>query len=123
MAKQMGSSRRGPDDIERAVGGPGGSAQGEASPSVADDDELYATGELDDQDTEPLLADGELVGSWSGDAAEEDRTLLAGDESVGPWSEDDEIAFTASDEDDGDQVDDDAPRGWPPEPGPSSGRR
>jgi hypothetical protein len=122
MAKQMGDSRQGPDDLDRAVMNQGNSAAEEASPTEEEEDELYATsGDLDDQDTQPLLADGEMVGSWSGDETEEDQTLLAGDESVGPWSqeEDDELALDAT----ADDLDDDTPRGWPEEPGPRSGRR
>jgi hypothetical protein len=86
-----------------------------------DDTGVLAEDELDDKDTEQLLADGELVGNWS-DNEDDDRDLLAGDESVGPWSEDDlefglkadsasdEEAFLAEDDADADSaVEDDAP--------------
>jgi hypothetical protein len=49
---------------------------------------VRAEDDLEDKDTEQLLAEGELVGTWSDDE-DDDDTLLAGDESVGPWSEDD----------------------------------
>jgi hypothetical protein len=56
-----------------------------------DDDEkegVLAEGDLDNKDTEQLLAEGEMVGTWSDDE-DDDDDLLAGDDSVGPWSEDD----------------------------------
>ena len=61
---------------------------------------VQAEDDLDDKDTEQVLADGELVGSWSDDE-DDDDTLLAGDESVGPWSEDDlEFGLRADSEED-----------------------
>ena len=53
-----------------------------------DDRGVLAEDDLDDKDTEQLLADGEMVGSWSEDQ-DDDDDLLSGDESVGPWSDDD----------------------------------
>jgi hypothetical protein len=73
--------------------------EGQFMANQRDDDEeaVLAKDDLDDKDTEQLLADGEMVGTWS-DNEEDDDTLLAGDESIGPWSEDDlEFGLKASD--------------------------
>jgi hypothetical protein len=64
--------------------------EGQSMAKQRDDDEedVLAKDDQDDKETEQLLADGEMVGTWS-DNEEDDDTLLAGDESIGPWSEDD----------------------------------
>jgi hypothetical protein len=97
MGKQMGNSRRGPDDLDRAQDSQLG-AQADA--------------DLDDRDTEQLLADGEMVGEWSDE--EDEGGLLAGDESVGPWSDDDlesgYSADSAGDQDVEQRLEQDEPR-------------
>jgi hypothetical protein len=72
---------------------PGSSQSGSQSGSQDDtEDEIegaYASSSSDDGDTEQLLADGEMVGTWSEDE-EDSGGLLAGDEQVGTWSASDE---------------------------------
>src|SRR5881394_3994789 len=62
MPKQMGNSRRGPDDLDRAKENAG----------IDEDDERRASPEG------PVLGEGEKVGPWSEEEQQEDDELIAG---------------------------------------------
>ena len=112
MARQHGNSRQGPDNLDEAQRNQGRSGQSSSddefesssgmsasssnSPSRSQDvseDEIegaYASSSSSSQDTEQVLADGELVGDWSED--EEESGLTAGSSSQSDDS------YSASDE-------------------------
>ena len=127
MARQMGNSGRGPDDLDRALEGALGDSDMEsgddsgygsfASGQGGDRGGAFAADEFDGNDTERMLADGELVGEWSDE--EDEGGLLAGDETVGPWSDKELDSGNRGDQEQG-ETDEQGPAG---ETGPRSSRR
>jgi hypothetical protein len=105
MPNQMGNSRRGPDDLDRA----------QRDSGIEDDrelqDERFAENQNQNPDQEPVLAEGEEVGKWSNEDEDASGGISAGSRrNTGSTDEDAEEAVEAApsaDEDDEDDEDED----------------